>query len=162
MVRAFRSASGPRCAGKRLGCRSLSGGSHSHPPLAVTRLLPSLGWGFARSTLRAARAVQASGLVAARFRVGPIPTLRSLSRGFCRPWVGFARFRACGAARAVAACYFFSPAATRICDSSTLPVSPVPLLGGTPFMRSSTPRFTAARKAFSALAMLSLHASALS
>ena len=39
---------GPRCAGKRCGCRSLPGGSHSHPSLAVAQALPSLCW-FARS-----------------------------------------------------------------------------------------------------------------
>lgn len=35
---------GPRCAGKRCGCRSLPGGSHSHPSLAVAQALPSLCW----------------------------------------------------------------------------------------------------------------------
>ena len=161
MVRAFRSASGPRCAGKRLGCRSLSGGSHSHPPLAVTRLLPSLGgvrvFRSASGPRCASKQRGCRSLSGGSHSHPPLAVTRLL------PSLGGVRaFRACGAARAVAACYFFSPAATRICDSSTLPVSPVPLLGGTPFMRSSTPRFTAARKAFSALAMLSLHASALS
>ena len=86
LLRTFRPLGGPRCAGNALGRRSLPGGSHARPSLAVAYALPSLCC-FARSALWAARAVQVTGLVAARFRTGPMPALRSLSPMLCRPCV---------------------------------------------------------------------------